>query len=266
MLWIKPITLQHSMATHHHAMHEFLVCLKGKLQIDTGDQSVLLTKGSAVFIPSEKSHHIECVTDQVQVLMSCIDPVSLQLIRSPSNRIFIETLEERISESHCDASKPDELYQSALFAPNPPEKNTLLAMSFEENRLLKMLLLHANRMKQEHEATSTMTQQIEGVLCWMKEHYSSDISLDSLVHQFGISRSQLSRKFRIHTGASVVDYLIKIRSEAAALQLATSDKDISDVALDTGFNNLSHFHRQFKRRFGMTPLTFRLMTKQIPSN
>ncbi|KZY87485.1 hypothetical protein A3743_14300 [Oleiphilus sp. HI0072] len=80
--------------------------------------------------------------------------------------------------------------------------------------------------------------------------------------RFSVSRSQLTRKFKQKYGFSLIEFVLQLRFDDAAKQLAFSKKDITRIALDIGFNNLSHFHRQFKKRFGMTPLSFRNMTAQ----
>ena len=58
----------------------------------------------------------------------------------------------------------------------------------------------------------------------------------------------LSTACSISTGAS---------TEIAAERLASGRESITDIALDTGFNNISYFNRVFKKSFGMTPKAYR---------
>jgi AraC family L-rhamnose operon regulatory protein RhaS len=79
--------------------------------------------------------------------------------------------------------------------------------------------------------------------------------------QVNLSRSHFARQFRQHTGFSFIEYLLKLRCDAVAKNLASSNTDITEIAFASGFSNLSHFYRHFKRRYGITPGAFRLMIK-----
>jgi len=54
-----------------------------------------------------------------------------------------------------------------------------------------------------------------------------------------------------------VEYINQCRMEEAAARLASGRESVTEVALDTGFGNLSYFNRVFKKRFGMTPGAYR---------
>ena len=55
---------------------------------------------------------------------------------------------------------------------------------------------------------------------------------------------------------SCIEYINNVRLEQAALQLESNTDTTLDVSLAVGFRNLSYFHRAFKKKYGMTPLTF----------
>jgi AraC-like DNA-binding protein len=50
---------------------------------------------------------------------------------------------------------------------------------------------------------------------------------------------------------------MKLRLERAELLLGTTELSVSEVCLQTGFNNISFFIRSFKKSYGMTPLQYR---------
>lgn len=69
----------------------------------------------------------------------------------------------------------------------------------------------------------------------------------------------VAREFRRFYGASVGEYLRRLRLDSAALRLADPRADICCVALDCGFSSHSHLCREFKRRFGLTPSQYRAL-------
>ena len=72
-----------------------------------------------------------------------------------------------------------------------------------------------------------------------------------------ISTSYLSRIFKADMGIGLVDYIHKIRVDAAKAALVSTDATIDEVAAAVGFSNRWVFMRVFKKLEGTTPGTFR---------
>jgi len=74
-----------------------------------------------------------------------------------------------------------------------------------------------------------------------------------LCRSVGMSRAQLYRKFKSLTDKTVNDYLRTFRLHKAKELLLTTDRNVSEVAFDVGFKNLSHFSKVFTEEFGKNP-------------
>jgi len=74
-----------------------------------------------------------------------------------------------------------------------------------------------------------------------------------LCKSVGMSRAQLYRKFKSLTDKTVNDYLRTFRLHKAKELLLTTDRNVSEVAFDVGFKNLSHFSKVFTEEFGKNP-------------
>lgn len=68
----------------------------------------------------------------------------------------------------------------------------------------------------------------------------------------------LSKLIKQKTGANFQDLLQQRRFQAAVKLLEETDLSIEDISLDVGYENQSYFFRQFKKRFGMTPRSYRI--------
>jgi AraC family cel operon transcriptional repressor len=84
---------------------------------------------------------------------------------------------------------------------------------------------------------------------------------------FGINRmyklcertpEHLSRSFKKYFNESPTDYITNLRLNYAANLLSNSDEDITNISMDCGFENLSHFYHLFKKKFDSSPKEFRL--------
>jgi two-component system response regulator YesN len=92
---------------------------------------------------------------------------------------------------------------------------------------------------------------------YIEQHLHVDISRDDLADYVYLHPDYLSRLFRKETGRSLSDYILQERMKKAANLLLHSNEPVSQIALNLGYGNFSHFARMFKRIYGITPLVFR---------
>ena len=88
------------------------------------------------------------------------------------------------------------------------------------------------------------------------QHYADRLNLATLARTLGRQAAYLGRLFREQVGATVHDYVTRLRIDNGALQVSSGVK-IEAVALCIGYRSKKNFYRQFKRRFGCTPEEYR---------
>lgn len=82
-------------------------------------------------------------------------------------------------------------------------------------------------------------------------------SLAGLARRAAMSPYHFLRTFKEVTGTTPHQWLLRARLRAAAQSLADGRERITDIALDAGFDDLSHFVRSFRAEFGMPPREYR---------
>jgi AraC family transcriptional regulator len=90
-------------------------------------------------------------------------------------------------------------------------------------------------------------------LWYIESHFASDVALDDVAAQGGVSRFHMTRAFAVATGWSVMRYTRGRRLTEAARALANGATDILSVALEAGYNSHEAFTRAFREQFGLTP-------------
>lgn len=142
---------------------------------------------------------------------------------------------------------------------------------FEQfQRLLQILYTLSNDEEARVLASSSfanMEQHVESrrvrkVQEYINAHYSEEIRLEDCAAMVGMSPSAFSRFFKLHTGRTLMDYIIDIRLGNAARLLVDTSEGISEISFACGFNNLSNFNRAFKARRGYTPRDFRTLFRK----
>lgn len=94
----------------------------------------------------------------------------------------------------------------------------------------------------------------------IKANISQTINIPALATQAGLSQRHLERLFKQRFSISPREYVIRLRVLIAADLLRSTNKGITEIALECGFYDHSSFTRQFKRRHGTLPLKYRKTT------
>src|SRR5580704_6243598 len=98
-----------------------------------------------------------------------------------------------------------------------------------------------------------MLNPVGKALWFIESHFASDVSLDDVAAQGGVSRFHMTRAFAAATGWSVMRYTRGRRLTEAARSLANGASNILGVALEAGYNSHEAFTRAFRDQFGLTP-------------
>ena len=88
-------------------------------------------------------------------------------------------------------------------------------------------------------------------------HPSTDLTLEGLAREAGLSRYHFLRTFEHITGVTPHQYVRRARLREAATRLISETAAVLDVALDCGFGDVSNFNRAFRTEFGMNPRAYR---------
>ena len=109
-----------------------------------------------------------------------------------------------------------------------------------------------------------VTAERSGTPPWLERatellHSSAGESVDmaAIAHEVGVHPVHLARSFRERFGATMGDYLRRLRVERARTQLLSTNTPLTQIALDAGFADQAHFTRVFKKLVGVTPGAYR---------
>ena len=105
-----------------------------------------------------------------------------------------------------------------------------------------------------------MDQRIEVVIGVMKSRINQDLTLDDLALSVYLSRWHLSHLFKDEMGIPPAHYLKSLKMSEAKRLLETSPMSVKQIILRLGIKDKSHFERDFKKAYGLTPAQYRLAT------
>ena len=102
-----------------------------------------------------------------------------------------------------------------------------------------------------------ITDKIKIILKYIKENYTEQLTVKDMAEQLNFSEYHFMRFFKKHLGVTCIEYINNYRLDIAAKKLSTTNHSIMEIALETGFNNISYFNKLFKEKFKLTPKEFR---------
>ena len=121
---------------------------------------------------------------------------------------------------------------------------------------LGLLMPYCIKDSEELALRSEHAEKIKVALDFMDKNYGEEIAIADVAAACYFSQYHFMRFFKKYMGMSCGEYLKNLRLEKAAQAFARGNTVILDVAMDSGFRNLSYFYREFQKKYGYTPKQF----------
>jgi len=252
---------------HWHSEIELLVVTKGQAEMNIDNRSYHIQKNSIIFIPSNCLHSATAAPpDAFDFFAVDFDPALLNSFVNDSiqQKYFDSLLNGEISFPECIL--PGQEWEIRLLQMLEEVRQIFARKETAYELLIKarlyeiwyLLCIHAQKKKADAPAhTDYRISTIKSVIEYIKSHYDSPIFLDTLSDEFHISKGHLCRLFRSITKMSLVEYINFYRISQSASLLMETDREISEIAGMTGFNNISYYNKIFRKYMHMTPSAFR---------
>jgi AraC-like DNA-binding protein len=95
-------------------------------------------------------------------------------------------------------------------------------------------------------------KRINEVMNYIMQNYSEDVKIEEAAALSGLTKSSFCRYFKSKTHKTFSYFLNEVRIQNACKLLVNTDRTVSQICYDCGYNNISHFNRQFKLITGLT--------------
>lgn len=112
-----------------------------------------------------------------------------------------------------------------------------------------------------------MLAKIQKVLDYISSNLDRDLALNQIAQSVKLSPSRLHHLFKTQLGMPTLQYVKMSRLERARDLLRTTSLPVKEVRVRVGMSDRSHFARQFKKTFGVTPYQYRKsIAEGLPEN
>jgi AraC-like DNA-binding protein len=119
------------------------------------------------------------------------------------------------------------------------------------------LLIHISRLSIKKVKLHRKSSLIHFINHIIERHYAEEFDFDYLAAEMGLTKSHICRVYRLSTDTTISQVLREKRISVAKDRLLKTNKTISEICYECGFNDLSYFYRTFKKSTGLNPGHYR---------
>lgn len=248
----KNIFIQHTKKTysypaHFHTYMEIAFCVSGMQSIRVGENTYTLKRGDAIAIfPNAIHEYIECKP-------SCNETTEVVVIIC-NTKLFAETMPEIITKYP----------RNPLINAKAISKNAAIAFRkiIKQNNDIEMIgwayIILSNLMGALELIPQKGNLDLPSkIISYINANFKEELSINRIAEVFGYHPSYIAHLFCDILKIPFKTYLGNIRSEYAASQIQATEKSLTEIAYDSGYNSLNTFCRCFKKTFSQTPSQYK---------
>lgn len=232
--------------------------LEGDKKFSGTKQEVHVKKGDVLFVRRGFYLMSESINASYKSLVFFFDEKLLKEFVSINESIFEDTTARTLRNDTLITIETNEKFEQFIKTILPyfenkssPFLNQFLRLKYQELLLHLITFDVKNQLK---ELLKLISQGQKADLRYlMDNYYLKPLTLNELARLSGRSLSSFKRAFQEEFSSSPAAWIKKKRLEHAVFLLKNTDKNISEISLEIGYESVSHFIKAFKERFGATP-------------
>ncbi|MBO7637720.1 MAG: AraC family transcriptional regulator [Treponema sp.] len=244
--------------THHHIENEFFYLDKGTAILGLRNNEIEIKAGTVIYIEAGAEHYIRNKNENEPFHYYALvyDTTIVEPKKGPVTGIL-----ENI-KINTILNMPENLLAN-LRNTVVLEKNKAFGSLLVLKTVLFEFLSHIVQTNQ-YQMVSTLYENsrhsvsaVDSAIAYIKEHYRENIDIEDIFNETNYSKSHFSRLFKETSGKSITEYINSYRVEKACLDMIYTDKNITEIAMENGFNNVQYFSRVFKQVMNCSPRQYK---------
>lgn len=257
---------QKKFPTHQHLFHEIVFIVAGK-GVHVVDQVAFPVEAGDIYVVKSDQTHgfrkLDFELYNVQYQPAYFEQ-SLQSLRNlpEYNALFVAgpTLSPR-SHFRLKGIYFRQILDLIKSLKNEIE-NQPPGMKVMRDSLFHQLVVLLCRARKDSKPVDDLSSTLGATMSFIESHYDQSLTLEQLANRVGMSVNSFLRHFKSAFDMSPMSYLVLLRVKKAGTLLRDTEKRISDIAFEVGFNDSNYFSRQFKNIVELTPRQYRDMSRR----
>lgn len=248
---------------HDHREFQITIIIKGKGILYGGNSMIQFDEGHIFLFGEHFPHWFKNTPVHYTKDSPGVESISLFFDWNAFGTSFFQLREMRHVQEMLASAK------RGIYLNGPEIFNDILkASELQDESLVIALLQILLKIYQHDKKTINPTSyritvdekvgtRLSEILAYTFRHIKEPLSIEDIAAVANLSKSQFSRYFKIHTGKTYIQFVNDLRIETACSLLLSESTKIEHICYEVGFQNISHFNRQFKKSKGISPSQYR---------
>jgi len=258
---------------HWHEQIELIYLKEGQFKVEVNMENYIIYEECFCFINSEELHFIKSsypsnesavVFDLRMLSFDIFDSVQRQLIQPLLNGQlkmprFISKKEKYGEEIFEEYRKIIAIYRYEGELSQNPENNIASQIKIKTSILNILAILYENNLLISELGNSKdyRIDYIKTTISYIQNNYKEKVYIKDLAEQINMNEQYFCRFFKRMIGKSPMEYVNEYRIKKTKELLKETDKQVIDICLECGFNNMGNFIKVFKKHTGINPIRYR---------
>lgn len=249
-----------SLESHYESVYQVLVVTHGRLRYRVGKKTYDVGRGDIIVLNTLEDHDLEVLEYPYERYLIRIQPDFFQNeVKYPE--VIAVFIKRPPNFSHLlKVSEPvwNYLYDIVLEMEreyNSRKKYWELYVGSNLRRMFIIIYRECADMMSVKVGNSVTVAY--NIMNYLDHHFTEDITIDQVAEKLFLSKNYMTHIFKEETGYSPMSYVIALRVNRAKILLSKTDKNITTVATECGYDDFAYFSRQFKKATGLTPSAYR---------
>ncbi len=253
----------HCIEWHWHTEFEFVYVETGTVYFGISDKQFALSEGQGVFINSKILHRYFSQGNAIVpnfVLMpyfiAAQDSLIYQKYVLP---IMASPMDYQIFSSDIPWQAQALSLMREMMAAQENASDVELVNSYLIQKIWHILYQNTDieHMGKKENYSASSQARLQLMMQYIHQKSAYNISLSDIADQAKVSKSTALNLFQRYLGISPVTYLVNYRLQEAAKLLASTEKKVTVISKDTGFDSVDYFCKAFKKYYKLTPTEYR---------
>lgn len=253
----------HCIEWHWHTEFEFVYVETGTVYFGISDKQFALSEGQGVFINSKILHRYFSQGNAIVpnfVLMpyfiAAQDSLIYQKYVLP---IMASPMDYQIFSQDIPWQAEVLSLMREMMAAQEKASDVELVNSYLIQKIWHILYQNTDieHMGKKENYSASSQARLQLMMQYIHQKSAYNISLSDIADQAKVSKSIALNLFQRYLGISPVTYLVNYRLQEAAKLLASTEKKVTVISKDTGFDSVDYFCKAFKKYYKLTPTEYR---------
>nr|WP_145413171.1 AraC family transcriptional regulator [Paenibacillus xylanexedens] len=248
---------------HWHDELQFVAVIQGEVLFHINEQQVAVTEGNGIFINSGMMHMAEDWSTGDPSIYLCLNVSPQSLAPAELYMKYVHPYVKATNLPYLMIEKSDSwgeqlLQNIALVRQEIEEQAPYYELNIAGAVLEIWKRLIMNGYSLEHNETEMIrSKRMKHMLMWIHQNYAEPLRLDDIAKVGQLSRAETCRNFQQILRTTPMQYVLDYRIRKSTELLRFSQRSVTEIAYEVGFNSTSYFIEQFRKMMKITPLQYR---------